>query len=98
MLIQTPAKPQDIITIKLTSGEELIAKMEEDKDTEVIVSKPFALVPNQQGLGMVPWIMSANPDTKVSINKNTVVCLLKTDDGIGKQYFQQTTGLTMVTN
>ena len=98
MLIQTPAKPQDIITIKLTSGEELIAKFEEEDDGSLTVGKPFALVPNQQGLGMVPWIMSTNPDTKVSINKNTVVCFLKTDDGIGKQYLQQTTGLTMVTN
>lgn len=98
MLIQTPAKPQDIITIKLTSGEELIAKLEEDGEGSMTVSKPFALVPNQQGLGMVPWIMSASPDSKVTLNKNTVVCFLKTDDGIGKQYLQQTTGLTMVTN
>jgi len=98
MIIQTPHKAGDIISLKVTSGEEIICKLVEETDNVLIVSKPFALVPGGQGgLGMMPWILSINPDTKVTINKNTIMLNQKTDDGISKQYLEQTTGLTMVT-
>lgn len=98
MLISTPYKDGDIVSIKVTSGEEIIAKLVEEKDNSIIVTKPFALVPGQGGgLGMMPWVLSISPDQKISINTNTVMLLHKTEEGIGKQYLEQTTGLTMIT-
>ena len=97
MLIQTPYKEGDIVSIKVTSGEEVLAKLVEEKDDVIVITKPFALVPGQQGLGMMPWVLSVNPDSKISINKNTMMLIHKTEEGISKQYLEQTTGLTMVT-
>jgi len=98
MLIETPYKSGDIISLKVTSGEEVLAKLVEEKDDVIIISKPFALVPGQGGgLGMMPWVLSVNPDSKMSINKNTTMLIHKSDEGISKQYLEQTTGLTMIT-
>jgi hypothetical protein len=98
MLITTPYKNGDIVSLKVTSGEEILAKLVEEKDDVIIVTKPFALVPGQGGgLGMMPWILSIEPGQNISINKNTIMLLHKTEEGIGKQYIEQTTGLTMIT-
>jgi len=98
MLITTPYKEGDIVSIKVTSGEEIIAKLVDESDDRLTVTKPFALVPGQGGgLGMMPWVLSIAPDQKIQINKNTTMLVHKTEDGISKQYLEQTTGLTMVT-
>jgi hypothetical protein len=48
MLIETPYKVGDVITIKLTSGEELVGKFEADDDTKIKVNKPLTLVAGQK--------------------------------------------------
>lgn len=97
MLITTPYKEGDIISIKVTSGEEVIAKLVEEGPEKIVITKPFALVPGQQGLGMMPWVLSVEPDQKIALNINTIMLVHKTQDGISKQYLEQTTGLKMVT-
>ena len=52
MLIETPYKVGDVITIKLTSGEELVGKFEADDDTKIKVNKPLTLVAGQKGIGL----------------------------------------------
>jgi hypothetical protein len=96
MIIETPYKEQDVVSMKLASGEEILGKLESETDAKLKVSKPFALVPSQQGLGLMPYMLSVSPDAKVEINKTNVVCIAKTEQGIASQYFQQTTGLTVI--
>lgn len=98
MLIETPIQEQDIVSFKLVSGEEIIARVESFSDDSYSVTKPFALVPSQQGLGLMPFVLSVSPDSKLVINKTAVVCFSKTEKGIATQYMQQTTGIAMVTN
>jgi hypothetical protein len=97
MLITTPYKEGDIVSFKVTSGEEIIAKLIEEEPSGIVVTKPFALVPNNQGLGMMPWIMSISPGEKIRVNTSTIMLVHKTEEGISKQYLETTTGLTMVT-
>lgn len=97
MLIEAPYKEHDIVSIKLITGEELIAKLVEEKDDFIKLSKPFALVPGQSGLGMMPWVLSVSPEANIKINMSTVILIHKTEEGISKQYVEQTTGLTMIT-
>jgi len=41
MIIETPYKVGDTVSIKLTSGEEVVARLEEEKDASFILHKPL---------------------------------------------------------
>ena len=95
MLIETPYKNGDTVSIKLTSGEELVARLEDETATQVVLHKPLVLIAGQQGLGLAPFMFSVSSDSKFKINNSTVACIAKTETEISKQYTQQTTGITL---
>lgn len=95
MLIDKPIKEGSIITCKLTSGEELIARFESGDETHIVVSKPSVLAQGSQGLGMVPWILSAQAE-KITLNKSNIVAQTSTDEEIAKSYIQATSSIQIV--
>jgi len=95
MIIETPYKVGDTISMKTVAGEEIIARLEEEKGTKLKVSKPMALTASQQGLGMVPYTFTVNPNANIELNMNTLVFVAKTDDEMAKQYIQSTTGIAV---
>ena len=95
MLFDKPLKSGETVTIKLTTGEELIARFEEENNGDVITSKPVVLAPGAQGIGMVPWIMSAEPD-KVKINKVNILTYVTTQKEISDKYIEMTSSIKLV--
>jgi hypothetical protein len=95
MIIETPYKAGDVITCKTVAGEEIVARLVEEKGTKLKVSKPMALTASQQGLGMVPFTFTVNPETNIELNINTLVFVAKTDGEMAKQYIESTTGITV---
>jgi len=95
MLIEKPIKEGSIITCKLTSGEEIIARFESGDETHIVISKPSVLAQGPQGLGMVPWIVSAQAE-KITLNKNNIVAQTSTDEEIAKSYIQATSSIQIV--
>lgn len=96
MLINTPVKKGDVITLKLTTGEEVIATYQNDDTASIEVTKCACLVPNQQGMGLAPWLMTADLDKQsVNINKSNVLVWLKTQEDLAKMYTQATTGIQL---
>ena len=93
MLIETPYKNGDTVSLKLSSGEELVARLEEETKEHVSLHKPMVLVANQQGLGLAPFMFSVSADSKFNINTSVVVCIAKTETALAKQYTTQTTGI-----
>ena len=93
MLIEVPYKEGDTISFKTVAGEEVIARLETIKEDSMKVKKPMALTATQQGIGMVPFTFTVNPNTSLEINLNTIVFIAKTDDAMGKQYIESTTGI-----
>ena len=51
MLIEPAYKVGDVVTIKPTSGEELVGKFEADDDKSIKVNKPLTLVASEKGIG-----------------------------------------------
>lgn len=96
MLIQKPLAKNDVVTCKLLTGEELIATYESETDTVLTVHKPATLAQGPQGMGIIPWMMSAKAD-KIELNKNTVIATAPTDEEIAKAYTQATTDIQLVT-
>ena len=95
MLIETPYKVGDTISLKLTSGEEVVARLEEETDATYTLHKPMVLVAGQQGLGLAPFMFSVSQDAKFKVNAGVVTCVLKTEKELASQYTQQTTGIAV---
>ena len=93
MLIETPYKNGDTISLKLNSGEEIIARLEEETDKAFKLHKPMVLIAQEQGLGLAPFMFSVSPNAKFSMQATAVSCVVKTEDEIAKQYTAQTTGI-----
>lgn len=95
MLIDKGVSPGEIITMKLTSGEEIISKLLEDNVNYYKVSKPLVLSMTPQGIGMMPYLFTVNPDKDIKINKSTVVVIEATEKHFSDQYLSGTTGIVM---
>jgi len=95
MLIDKGVTAGEVVTIKLTSGEELVAKLVEDGPLFLKLSKPLVLSMSPQGVGMVPYLFTVSPDKEIKVNKSTVVVLEASDKQFADQYLQGTTGIAM---
>jgi len=94
MLLTNVCKKGDTVTVKMSSSEEFIATYQEDDDNVLTVKKPVSLINTQQGMQMVPWIMTAD-DGDVRINKSHVTTWLKSQQDVSKMYTESTTGITL---
>ena len=95
MLIDTPYKNGDIVSIKLNSGEEVIAKLEEETNTHYKLSKPLMVAATQQGLGLAPFMFTVDQEANIKLNVNSVSCIAKTEKEMASQYIHNTTGLAV---
>ena len=94
MLIDNPVKKDDIITIRLIAGEEVIAKLVEVADQFLHVSKPLALVPSPQGgLVLQSYLMLGDMNHIQKINRDTIVCYSKANKHATAQYTKGTSSI-----
>lgn len=99
MLIETTKyNDGDIVSIKLSSGEEIIGKYVNDTNECIILDRPLMLAMSQKGVGMAPVLMTVNPESKLKFSKSAVMVIAESDQEIAKQYLYQTTGIQPVTN
>jgi len=95
MLIEAQYKVGDVISIKLSSGEEMIARLDSENDTNVIVSKPYILIAAQNGMALAPYMFTVTPDTKIKLKINNIICVVKSAKDASDMYIKQSTGLTV---
>ena len=81
------------LTIKVTSGEELVAKVVEIEGQYVVLSNPVSIIPSQRGVGLQPSMFTADPDSLVRINTNNVTLYAPTEDGVKMKYIEAITGI-----
>ena len=85
-----------IYTFKLNSGEELIAKIQNELSGDHInVVNPVSIAPGPQGMGLVPSMFTADPDQSVTINTNSIAMYSETESSVQTKYIQATTGITV---
>jgi hypothetical protein len=95
MLLEKSIKSGDVVTLKLTSGEEVISRFEEENSHGYKISKPMVLSMTQKGVGMIPYLFTVNPNTSIVINHSAIAVLSTTDEDFAKQYTTSTTGIQM---
>jgi hypothetical protein len=96
MLLQKAYEANDVVSFKLTSGEELVARLHEEEMAVFVIKKPLALIPGPNGgIGLAPAFFTVNPEELVRLNKTAIAMHAKTVEQIAGQYLQQTTGLAV---
>jgi hypothetical protein len=95
MLIDKGVTAGEVVTIKLTSGEELVAKLDEETATHYKLSRPLVLSMGPQGIGMVPYLFTASQDKIIPLGKATVTVIVPTMKDAADQYIQSTTGIKL---
>ena len=85
-----------IYTIKISNGDELVAKITGEDDATYTVTRPLTVVPGREGIQMIFSLFTANPDKNVSINKTAVAMICQTREEVGDHYLEATTGLKPV--
>jgi hypothetical protein len=87
------AEAGKVYTLKLNSGEELIAKITAVDEQFLSVENPVSVAPGPQGMGLVPSLFTADHDNDVTINMNSVAMVADTEDGVKMKYLEATTGI-----
>ena len=96
MLINKGVTEGEVITLKLTSGEEIVAKLVEDGTLYYKLSKPMVIGMGQQGPGLMPYLFTVSPDADIKLQKSTVTVAEATDAVFAKQFLESTSGIKLV--
>ena len=95
MLIDKGVAVGEVITIKLTSGEELVAKLVEDQIMHYKLAHPMVIAMSPKGPALMPYLFTVDPSKQVKIVKSVVAVAEATDKQFADQFIQQTTGIAM---
>lgn len=95
MIIDKGVAAGEVITLKLTSGEELVAKLVEETAVYYKLSRPMVIGMGQQGPGLMPYLFTIHPDKEIKLNKSTVTLAEATDKSFADQFIQSTTGIKL---
>ena len=99
MLVSNARKytPGDVVSFKLATGDEIIARLSEDTDTEFVLDKPCTILPSQQGMGLIQAVLTADQERKFYLSKHHVVLHAPSIDAMQKHYLKTTTGIEPIT-
>jgi hypothetical protein len=92
MLIEV-IKEGEVVSCRLSTGEELVARLKKDnRDTSgsVDLDQPLIVGRSAEGFGLMPYMMTVNPDSTVNIRMEHIISIAKTNAEISKGYTQQT--------
>lgn len=95
MLIDKGISAGEVVTLKLTSGEELVARLDEETNTNYKLSKVMVLTAGPQGLGMAPYLFTVHPEKSINLNKSAVVVIAASEKDFADKYIEGTTGIVM---
>jgi hypothetical protein len=96
MLINKGVTKGEVITLKLTSGEEIVAKLSEETDTHYKLSRPMVIGQGPQGPGLMPYLFTVSPDKVIGLLKTTVTVAEGTDEMFAKQFLETTSGIKLI--
>jgi hypothetical protein len=82
-----------VYTLKLNSGEELIAKVTDSGSDFITIEEPVSIAPTQQGMQMIPSVFTADPKGIFRLNTNSIALYAETDDSVKMKYLEATTGI-----
>lgn len=85
-----------IYTLKLVTGDEVVAKITEINGDHLMIEHPIMCVLSPQGLQMMPGLFSANLDKPVRLNNSSWAMIAECRDDVRNSWIQATTGIAPV--
>jgi hypothetical protein len=95
MLIDKGVSEGEVITLKLTSGEEIVAKLVEDSTSYYKLKNPQVIGMGPKGPGLMPYLFTVDPNKEIKLLKTTVTVAEATDKSFADQFIQSTTGIAL---
>lgn len=98
MLISIPYKENDVVSIKLSNGEEIIARYLGRDDKSIQLERPVVLQMGPKGSpALMPYFMTVAPDAtkKIDLNAAMVVMMAATDKPLADQYSAAMSGIAV---
>jgi hypothetical protein len=95
MLIDKGVSEGEVITLKLTSGEEIVAKLVEDGAAYYKLKNPQVIGMGPKGPGLMPYLFTVDPSKEIKLLKTTVTVAEATDKAFADQFIQSTTGIAL---
>ena len=85
----------EVYTIKLNSGEELIATIKPSAtgDGYITIANPVSVAPGPQGMGLVPSLFTGNPDATTKLNTMSIAIFALTEENVKAKYLEATSGI-----
>jgi len=96
MLISKGYSVGDVVCFKISNGDEVVAKLIEEKSDAYVVSKPCTIIPDQRGLGLVQSLFSGDINTNITLSKHHVIMHSPVIKDIENHYIRTTTGIEPV--
>lgn len=96
MLIDKGVTVGEVITLKLTSGEELVARLVEETSTYYKLSHTKVIGMGESGPGLMPYLFTVHPSKEIKLLKTTVTVAESTDEVFAKQFLQTTSAIKLL--
>jgi hypothetical protein len=87
----------DVISFRLVTGDEIIARVSEETDSDYVLDKPCTVLPSERGMGLIQTVMTADQERKFTLSKNHVIMSGPSIDAMQKHYLKTTTGIEPIT-
>ena len=86
----------EVYSIKISNGDELVAKVVADNDDTITVSSPLTVVPGRDGIQLMPSLFTADLDAFVTVNKTNISMFAGVRDQVRDSYIESTTGIAPI--
>lgn len=85
-----------ITTLKLITGEEIIANVTHEDSNEIVVLRPVTMIESDEpgSISLVPWIYSVDIKKPISIERDKVFLIAETDTRFASSYSSYDSSLT----
>ena len=97
MLVTKGYQEGDIVSFKLVTGDEVIARIVDAGPNGFEVAKPCTVMPGPQGIGLIQSLFTADADVNVVLQKDHVLMHAPSIDQMQRHYIKTTTGIEPVT-
>jgi hypothetical protein len=97
MLVSKIYSVGDIVSFKLITGDEIVARIELIDTDWYEISKPCTVMPSPQGMGLIQSLFTADADVNVRLQKQHIIMHAPSIDQMQKHYIKTTTGIEPVT-
>jgi hypothetical protein len=85
MLIHKKFNKDDVVSFKLTNGDEIISRYVEDKGASYVFSNTMAITITPKGPGVVPWFILGE-NSSIEIDKSHILSIVHSKFNAAEQY------------